>query len=381
MPSSALKDAGAVILGKTNVPLGLGDLQTYNDIHGTTNNPWDLGRTPGGSSGGSAAALAAGFGALSVGSDIAGSLRAPAHFCGVYAHKPSYGLLPSRGHTPPPGPPLPVDRDLAVIGPMARSAADLSLVVDVLAVPDETTTGIAYRLALPPARHDRLDEYRVLVVDTHPVIPSSADVRRVIGDLADQLARAGAKVARQSPLLPDPVEAARLYMRLLLSVMAAGYPGEVYDWLRVRATELDADDWSLAAERTRGSVLSHRDWLAAGQIRARHREQWRQLFEEFDVVLCPAMPTPAFPHDQDPDQWNRRIIIDGKPFDYADQLVWAGTASSLGLPATVAPIGQSEAGLPIGVQLIGPMFEDRTPIRFAQLLEREFRGFEPPPLS
>jgi amidase len=318
-----IKDAGAVILGKANVPLGLGDLQTYNDIHGTTNNPWDLRRTPGGSSGGSAAALAAGFGALSIGSDIAGSLRAPAHFCGVYAHKPSHGLLPYRGHTPPPGPPLPVDHDLSVIGPMARSAADLSLAVDVLAVPDEMTMGIAYRLALPPARHDRLAEYRVLVVDTHPVIPSSADVRRVIGDLADHLAKAGAKVARQSPLLPDPIEAARLYMRLLLSVMAASYPGEVYDRLRGRAAELDADDWSLAAERTRGSVLSHRDWLAAGQVRTRHREQWRQLFVEFDVVLCPAMPTPAFPHDQDPDQWNRRIIIDGKPFDYADQLVWA----------------------------------------------------------
>ena len=304
----------------------------------------------------------------------------PAHFCGVYAHKPSHGLLPYRGHTPPPGPPLPVNRDLSVIGPMARSAADLSLVMDVLAVPDETITGIAYRLDLPPARHDRLAQYRVLVVDTHPVIPSSTDVRRAIGELADHLARAGAKVARHSPSLPDPIEAARLYMRLLLSVKAASYPGEVYDRIRGRAAELDAEDWGLAAERTRGAVLSHRDWLAADQMRARHREQWRHVFEEFDVVLCPAMPTPAFPHDHDPDQWNRRISVDGESFDYADQIVWAGTASTPGLPATVAPSGRSDAGLPIGVQLIGPMFEGRTPIRFAQLLEREFRGFEPPPL-
>jgi amidase len=373
------KDAGAVILGKTNVPQGLGDLQTFNDIHGTTNNPWDLGRTPGGSSGGSAAALAAGFGALSIGSDIAGSLRVPAHFCGVYAHKPSYGLLPTRGHTPPPNPPLPVDRDLTVIGPMARGATDLSMVLDVLAGPDETTLGVAYRLALPPARHDRLADYRVLVLDTHPSMPSSADVRAAIDGLAHQLSRAGATVVRQSPLLPDPVEAARLYMRLLLSAWGANYPREVYDQLRGRAAELDAGDSSLAAERTRGAVLRHRDWLAADQTRARHREQWRQLFAEFDVVLCPASPTPAFHHDHTADLWSRRIVVDGNPFDYADQLVWAGTATTPGLPATVAPIGRSEAGLPIGVQLIGPMLEDRTPIRFAALLEREFLGFEPPP--
>jgi amidase len=147
-----VKAAGAVILGKTNVPLALGDFQSYNDIYGTTRNPWDPTRTPGGSSGGSAAALAAGYGALSLGSDIAGSLRAPAHYCGVYAHKPTFGLVPARGHTPPPAPPIAIERDLAVIGPMARSAADLSLLLDILAEPDELTLGAAYRFALPPAR-------------------------------------------------------------------------------------------------------------------------------------------------------------------------------------------------------------------------------------
>ena len=156
---SRVKDAGGVILGKTNVPLGLGDWQSYNEIYGTTNNPYDLGRTPGGSSGGSSAALAAGYGPLSLGSDIGGSLRVPAFHCGVYAHKPTFALVPSRGHTPPPLPPLPLDRDLAVIGPMARSAADLSLLLDVIAGPDPLEAGKAYRLELPAPRHDALEGF------------------------------------------------------------------------------------------------------------------------------------------------------------------------------------------------------------------------------
>ncbi|HEY4200867.1 MAG TPA: amidase [Devosiaceae bacterium] len=370
-----LKAAGAVILGKTNVPLALGDLQSYNDIYGTTNNPWDLARTPGGSSGGSAAALAAGFGALSIGSDIAGSLRVPAHFCGVYAHKPSLGLVPGRGHTPPPARPLPYDRDLVVVGPMARSAGDLSLMLDILAGPDEIAGGKAYRLALPPARHDDLAAYRVLVLDTHPLIGTAQSMRTAIDRLAVQLVGAGAKVVWQSPLLPDPIEAARLYMRLLMSSMSSAYPAAVHERMADAADKLDPADLSLAAERTRGNVLSHRDWLFADAMRARHQQGWRDLFAEFDIVICPAAPTPAFPHDHSADQWSRQIVIDGKAYNYGDQLVWAGIATLPGLPATVAPLGLSEEGLPIGVQLLGPMHEDRTPIRFAQLLEREFGGF------
>jgi amidase len=375
-----LKAAGAVVLGKTNVPFALGDLQTYNDIYGTTNNPWSLDRTPGGSSGGSAAALAAGFGALSIGSDIGGSLRTPAHFCGVYAHKATFGLLPSRGHTPPPAAPLAFERDLAVIGPMARSAGDLSLLLDLLADPDETTIGIAHRLALPPARHVDLASYRVLVVDTHPLIATASSVRTTIDRLAGRLASAGVKVERHSSLLPDLTGAARLSMRLLSASMAANLPAEAYENLRAEAAELDAEDLGLAAERTRGSVLSHREWLLADTARVQQRQRWRELFAEFDIVVCPAMPTEAFPHDQSPDQWARHITIDGVPYLYADQLVWAGVATTPGLPATVAPIGRSEEGLPIGVQLIGPLFEDRTPIRFAELLEKHFGGFVPPPL-
>ncbi|MHA6625261.1 amidase [Pseudonocardia sichuanensis] len=378
-----VKAAGAVVLGKTNVPLVLGDLQSYNEVYGTTNNPWDTSRTPGGSSGGSAAALAAGFGALSLGSDIGGSLRNPAHSCGVYAHKPTVGLLPQRGHTPPGLPVLSFDDDLAVIGPMARSAADLRLLLDLLAEPDPLGSRAAYRLALPPARHETLAGHRVLVLESHPLLPTGASVRRAIAGFAERLAAAGATVAHESPLLPDQAEAARLYMRMLLSELGAGYPAEVYERARDGAARLDPEDHGLAAERSRGTVLSHRDWMLASRERALLRRRWHDLFAEFDVVLCPIMPTPAFPHDHSPIP-TRRIRIDGldqDDHDYFDQLALAGIATLPGLPATVLPVGTSEDGLPIGVQAIGAMHADRTTIRFAELAEREFGGFTPPPLD
>jgi amidase len=375
-----VKAAGAVVLGKTNVPLNLGDLQTYNEIYGTTRNPWDSDRTPGGSSGGSAAALAAGYGALSLGSDIGGSLRNPAHFCGIYAHKPTYQLVPTRGHTPPGVPVLPGGLDLAVIGPMARAAADLSLLLDLLAEPDELALGAAYRLALPAARHAELADYRVLVVDAHPLLPTSASVRAAIDGFADKLAGAGVTVRRESPLLPDQAHGARLYMRMLLSVLGAFFPPEVYERARADAARLDPEDHGLAAARSRGTVLSHRDWVLADMERSALRERWRELFAEFDVVLGPITPTPAFPHDHS-DMSSRRIDIDGTDYDYFDQIALAGMATLPGLPATALPIGISQEGLPIGVQAIGPMYGDRTTLRFAELAEREFGGFTPPPLT
>ena len=151
--------------------------------------------------------------------------------------------------------------------------------------------------------------------------------------------------------------------------------------MRSAAATLDAADVGLATERARGGVLIHRDWLAADTLRVQQRQGWQSVFTEFDVVLCPASPTPAFAHDHDPDLWNRRLMIDGAWHDYADQLVWAGLASVPGTPATVLPIGTSEGGLPIGAQVIGPMFGDHTTIRFAELLEREIGGFTTPALA
>ncbi|MEU8681522.1 amidase [Streptomyces sp. NPDC048611] len=375
---SRLKAAGAVVLGKTNVPLGLQDIQSFNEIYGTTNNPWDHARTSGGSSGGSAAALASGFGALSLGSDLAGSLRTPAHFCGVYAHKPTLGLAATRGMVAPPAPPLPVDLDLAVVGPMARTARDLELLLDVMAGPDPLTLGTAYEVTLPPARHERLADFRVLVLDEHPLIPTGAAVRAGVNRVAEALADGGARVARHTPLLPDLTEAGTLYTQLLFSGSVARFPLDSYEQLRTRAAGLSADDQSLDAARLRAMVFSHRDWMAADNRRELHRHGWRRLFAEFDAVVCPITPTPAFPHDHNPDLLARRIDIDGVEYPYFDQLVWAGLATMPGLPATAVPAGRSPEGLPVGVQLIGPMFEDRTPLRLADLLEQKIGGFQAP---
>ena len=376
---SRVKGAGLVILGKTNVPLGLGDWQSYNEIYGTTNNPYDLARTPGGSSGGSSAAVAAGYGPLSLGSDLAGSLRVPAFHCGVFAHKPTFALVPARGHLPPPFPPLPLDRDMAVIGPLARCAADLTLLLDVIAGPDPLEAGKAYKLSLPPPRHGDLKDFRVLVVDTDPVLPTNAVVRAAIEKLAVNLHRAGVRIERQSPLLPDFAASSRLFMRMLMSFLSMTFPPEIYAAAVENAPKLPQDYLSLQAERLRGIVLSHRDWVMAEGARGRLRAQWRELFESFDAVICPVMPTPAFPHDHSPQQEERRIEIDGKEFAYPDQMAWPGIANLSGQPATAIPIGFSPEGLPVGVQIVGPWLEDRTPLKLAELIEREFGGFRPPP--
>jgi len=373
-----VKTAGAVLLGKTNVPVGLADWQSYNDIYGVTGNPFDPARTPGCSSGGSSAALAAGYGPLSLGSDIGGSLRSPAHFCGVYAHKPTYALVPSRGHTPPPYPPLPFDRDLTVIGPMARSAGDLADVLEVIAGPDELEAGRGYRLALPEARHKGMKGFRVLVLDTHPMMPVASSIRGALDKLAGQLSKAGARVHRKSDRLPDLASAARLYMRLLMSFLAAAFPAPAYEASKARASKLDPGDTSLAAERLRGIALSHRDWVLADGQRAGLRAQWRAFFGEFDALVCPIMPTPAYVQDHSPDQTERRIAVDGKDYPYQDQLFWPGVATCPGLPATSIPLGLAD-GLPIGAQIVGPWLEDRTTLKLAELIERDFGGFVAPP--
>ncbi|MDO9562095.1 MAG: amidase [Bradyrhizobium sp.] len=376
---SRVKQAGGVILGKTNVPVALADWQSYNDIYGTTNNPFDLGRTPGGSSGGSSAALAAGYGPLSMGSDIGGSLRVPAFHCGVYAHKPTYNLVPPRGHTPPPFPAIPLERDLSVIGPMARSAADLTLLLDVIAGPDPMDNGVGYKLALPPPRHAALKDFRVLVIDGDPVMPTDKDVRSAIETLAGKLGKAGVSIARHSPLLPDFADSSRLYMRMLMGFLSASFLPETIEGTRVEVAKLAADDRSLLAERMRGMTQSHRDWVLDDGARARLRAQWRELFRTFDAVICPIMPTPAYPHDHAPLQETRRIGIDGKDYVYPDQLAWPGIATLPGLPATAIPLGLTARGLPVGVQILGPWLEDRTPLKLAELIEREFGGFVPPP--
>jgi amidase len=377
---SRLKAAGAIIIGKTNIPIGLRDFQSYNEIHGTTNNPWDLGRSPGGSSGGSGAALAAGFGPLSIGSDIGGSIRVPAHFCGVFGHKPSLGLVPLRGYSLPPAPPVPGQGDLAVVGPMARTASDLALSLGVIAGPDETRDGIGYRLALPAPRHGQLRDFRILVVDTHPLMPTSEAVRSAIGRLADRLVKSGTSVARSSTSLPDLAESARLYMKLLNGARSPRLTPAALAEAQGVAAVLAPDDRSLQAERARGWGMNHREWLAADAARLQLQQKWYQLFRDFDAVIYPAAAVPAFPQDQSEPFDARQLDIDGKLHPYADAcFIWADPASTCGLPATAVPIERTPTGLPIGVQIIGPYLEDHTPIALAGLIEREFGGFVPPP--
>jgi amidase len=251
------------------------------------------------------------------------------------------------------------------------------LLLDLTSGPDETRAGIAYRVALPKARHTALKDFRVLVIDEHPLLPTDASVRAALDRLAQQLLKAGSKVARQSPLLPDLAASARLYMRLLMAALSERWPEETYQQAQTTAAALPVDDQSLPAERWRGAVMSHRQWAAADMGRITLQQQWTELFREFDVVLCPPMSTMAFPHNHTPVP-ERTIEIEGKSFSFFDLLVWPEIATTPGLPATAAPIGLTGTGLPVGVQIVGPYLEDRTPLAFAALIERAFGGFVAP---
>ncbi|MDB5433620.1 MAG: amidase [Caulobacter sp.] len=347
-----LKAAGAVILGKTNVPPFLSDFQSNNAVYGRTNNPYDLTRSPGGSSGGAAAALAAGMVPLEFGSDIGGSIRVPAAFCGVFGHKPSHGLIPSRGHSPPGTDGKGID--LAVVGPLARTAADLALALDVTAGPaDEEAVG--YRAELPSPRHGRLDAFRVLVLDGRAIAPVDDVVSDTVLARGEALARAGAAVTHAAEAMPDPAVIQEIYLAMLDTQMTRGQPGA-------------------------HSISAH-EWLTLLDRQTAVRRQFTELFRDIDVILMPAFGQVAFPHNDDPDFANRTLEINGKPTRYFDQIAWAGAATLGNLPATAMPIGMTDAGLPIGCQIVGPYLEDRTTIAFAGLMEREFWGFVAPQLA
>jgi amidase len=360
------------------VPKALSDWQSYNQVHGTTNNPWDLTRTPGGSSGGSAAALAAGF----VPSNWAPTLpasRAPAHFCGVCAHKPSLDLVPQRGSGYLEMPPIPVIGNMSVNGPMARSAVDLALEFEVIAGPDPMWQGIGYKLALPPPRHDRLTDFRVLVIDEHPLCPTASSIRSALGTLADNLAKAGCRVSRNNPRQPSLARTSRNYAELL----GASFSRDLSPDERVKygalAEVLSPENQSLRAYERRGVTASLPEWIRATGERDFLRARWQSLFQDIDVLLCPPMPTVAFPQDRSEPQEDRTIGIDGTRVPYDDQMAWCSIATPAGLPATVTPIGRDEHGLPIGAQIVGSFLDDKTALKFAELIEREFGGFVPPP--
>jgi amidase len=370
-----LLGAGANIFGKTNVPYLIGDWQTFNAIYGTTNNPWDLARGPGGSSGGSAAALAAGLSALEAGSDIGASIRNPAHYCGVYGHKPSFGAVPQQGHAIP-GAEAPID--ILVLGPLARSADDLELALDAMAGPEPADRG-AWSLTLPGAKKQRLSEFRIALVsgDANSKVDSAVTDR--LQAAAAAVAKAGARVDDRPRLPVDTARAHALYLQLLRGATGALLPPDVFAKSREDAAKLLAEESSYRAKVLRGVVQDHRSWVEAHEERTRMRRAWAAFFEEYDVVLCPAAASAAFPHDQKVERPDRTILVNGRRENYNDQLFWAGLASLVYLPATVAPAGLTPEGLPVGVQVVGPYLGDRTTIQFARLLAAEIGGFVPPP--
>jgi amidase len=370
-----LKGAGAVLFGKTNVPTLLADWQTFNAIYGTTNNPWDVARVPGGSSGGSAAALAAGLTALETGSDIGASIRNPAHYCGVFGHKPTFGICSSRGQTLPP---YLRESDIAVIGPLARSAKDLEIALKVIAGPDESdATG--WRLTLPRAPRKTWREWRVGVLLDAPNAPVDRSVQDRIHALAEFLGKKGARVSQTARPAIDLKQAHDVFFRLLRAATTRSLTDAAFARHRDAARAARADDDSYPAVMARGNTLTHRDWLYLNETRHQMRLQWAEFFRDWDVLLCPAAATPAFPHNQKGERWERMIDVNGAPQPSTTQMFWAGYSGMCYLPSTVAPAGLTPAGLPVGVQIVGPQYGDFTCLAFAQLLEREYGSFAAPP--
>jgi amidase len=349
-----LRRAGAVVVGKTNVAFMLGDFgQTANRLYGVTGNPWDPERTPGGSSGGSAAAVSAGLSFLEYGSDLVGSIRIPASFCGVYGLRPSAGVVPLTGFQPPGPPAGPSEMTyLSTVGPLARSAGDLRAALAATAGP-EAPADRAYSWALAPPRHTRLADYRVRLVLDHDRAPVSSEVGAVLSDAVDALARAGATVVEGWPDGVDPAAQAESFGFHVGLFFAFQQPG---DDLPPLAEVIDQEHRRMAA-----------------------RVAWGRCFDDVDVFLCPASFTPAFPHDPRP--FEARMVATpegGRP--YADLAFWVAHASLPGLPAVAAPIGPTAGGLPVGAQVIGPRYEDDTAITFAGLLGEVTGGYQPPPV-
>ncbi len=367
--------AGVVLFGKTNVPVLLSDWQTYNPVYGTTRNPWDTERTPGGSSGGGSAALAAGLTGIESGSDIGASIRNPAHYCGVYGHKPTWGIVPSRGQATPG---ILTMSDIGVVGPLARSAEDLAVALEAVSGAD-TIDAAGWRLELPPPRRKALKDYRVAVMLSHPEAEVDTAYTDRIQAVADAVAKTGAHVSDTARPHIDFHHAHAVYMKLLRGVTTARQPQEVFDACLKQVAEMDptADDYK--ARNARATVQYHRQWVAANEERTHLRWRWHEFFQDYDILLCPTAAGDAFPIEEKIERPDRTVMVNGKPQNTMDQLFWAGITSVVYLPSTVAPAGLSRNGLPTGVQIVAAHLEDRTCIDVARHLADEMGGFVPPP--
>jgi amidase len=363
--------AGAVVWGKTNVPLMLGDFQSYNEIYGTTNNPYDITRTPGGSSGGAAAALAAGITPLEIGSDIGGSLRHPANFCGVCSLKPTWGVLSSRGQIPPP-PGRYMESDLGVVGPMARNTGDLRLLWNVL-------RGSAGALPKP------IKGARIAVWDEEPGFPLSQEAKAGVARAAAALSDAGAIVERQRPPVTG-LELMDMYLGLLTPIIASGLPETLLQsFAAQRADDLAAARkgiglFNMAAYRLRATA-SHREVLVHMTRRQAMKDQLDAFFAEgWQAILSPISIMPAFPHLHEPGFNERMLDVDGESVPYGTMLYWIALATALLGPSLAVPAGQTAAGLPTGAQLMGPSGDEDHLFDFAGAIEERLGGFQPPKL-
>ena len=338
-----LKSAGAIVYGKTNAPPGAFDWQSYNPVYGTTNNPWDLTRTPGGSSGGSAASIAAGLAPLELGSDIGGSIRCPAHFCGIYGHKPSYGVVSLRGHIPP----LPgqfMRYELGVGGPLARSALDLELAMDVLAGPDSLDQS-AVRIVIPPSRHERLPDFRVAVWADSDTFAVDSRCLAAIESYVQDLRGLGVRIDAKGRPKIDWHAAYETYLATLLPVMGSGLPPQVVERIIESAKSLSPGSTNYLARTARALSMRHFEYLSVMVQRERLRCSWQEFFQDYDLLICPAMPVVAYAHDHRgegaPDPITaceaRSMIVDGEPRIYFDGLQWPSVATVADLPATAVP--------------------------------------------
>ena len=369
-----MKRAGAHFFGKTNVPRSLADFQSFNDIYGTTNNPWHLERTPGGSSGGSAAALAAGLTGLEAGSDIGGSIRNPAHFCGIYGHKPTWGVVSDAGHALP-GQVAPAD--IAVVGPMARSAEDLKISMEVSAGAASHDV-VGWQLKLPKPSKTQLRDFRVAIWTNDDMAPVSQEISDRVQSIGDMLSRLGATVSDSARPEIDIEESHDTYSSLLWGVMGAELSAEEKRDYHARLGQLDPNDHSIAANMIRYSIQSHGNWAEHNNKRFLIRQRWQRFFNDWDIVICPQTATTAFPQDEE-EYLERKIIVDNVEQDYFQQVFWSGLVTVAHLPSTVFPTGLSQAGLPIGLQAVGAEFNDYITIDFTRLMAQEIGGFIPPP--
>jgi amidase len=364
--------AGACLLGKTNIPVALGDWQADSPVYGRTNNPWDVSRTPGGSTGGGGAALAAGLTPLEVGSDIGGSIRVPAAYCGVYGHRPSETAIPKSGAFPQADVPNPAFL-MGVQGPLARSARDLALLFEVLVGP-EPGEEVGWQLALPPARRQRLTDFRVALLPPPLGVQAATSMQARLTELAQFLSRAGATVAAAAPEV-DFTAYYHDYLRLLNVMTTIGMPREQR---AAHAAQLRQAGDPASLARAEGLEMDAAAYVRLVARRECARVAWRAFFRDWDVVLAPMTLDVAFPH-QEAAFAERRLTVDDRSVPYDATLLYAMPAIFVGLPSTAFPGGLNEAGLPLGLQAIGPYLEDRTTLQFAQLVEEAWYRFEPPP--